>query len=213
MKRTLVLAVAASLLATGAATATAAPKAKAPKPVTMTYFFHGTQQVGEVGGQTDGFGTMDATAPTGASAKSYGVTNYVAGPNSECAGNSLYPVFVGNIDGVPTGNAQLELFIQGAGTGLVEARIFADVFEQACNEAYVPPLASATFAVPNGSATVKVDLKNLNKKGKSYSTLMVQLSQAELLAPPYVARVQYDAASAASKLTFTCIPKAGKKTC
>jgi hypothetical protein len=211
VKRTLVLALAGCLVATGAATATAAPKK--PKPVTMTYYFHGTQEVGEVQGQTEGFGTMDATKPTGSAAKSYGVTNYVAGPNSECAGNSLYPVFVGNIDGAPTGNAELELFIQGAGSGSIEARIFADVFEQACNEAYVPPLASATFAVPNGPATVKVNLKNLNKKGKNFSSLMVQLSQAELLAPPFVARVQYDAASVASKLTFTCVPKAGKKTC
>lgn len=215
MKRTIVLAAVASLLATGAVTATAAPKAKAPKPVTTTFFFHGTQPIGEAEGQAAEFYLpMDATAPTGTSAKSYGVTNYVAGPNTQCSGNALFPTWTGTIDGAPTGTASLEVFMQGAGTGNITASLFADVYDAgACNDAFVPPIATATFAVPNGAATVKVDFKNVNKKGRNFSNLIVMLAPGDALGAPFVARVNYDATSAASKLTFSCIPKAGKKTC
>jgi hypothetical protein len=215
VKRTLVLAVAASLLATGAATATAAPtKAKGPKPVSSTMFFHGSQPVGEVeGSAASAFLPMDTTAPTGSDAKSYGVTNFVAGPNTQCSGNAYFPTWTGAIDGAPTG-ATLEVHTQGAGGGTVTASLFADVFETlACNDAFVPPIGTATFTVPDGAGVVKVDFKNLNKKRKNYSNLVLMIAPSEALPVPFVARVNYDSTSAASKLVLSCLPKAGKKTC
>ena len=182
-----------------------------PKPVTLTHYFHGTQQLGEVGNETDGYGVMDATAPTGSSARSAGVTNYVGGPNTECAGNALFPVWVGNIDGAPTGDATVELFLQTAGSGSVEVRLFADVTEQACNEDYPTPLGSETFTVATGQTSAKVVIKKINPKGKPVHSLMVQVTP--VLGAPYIARVQYDATTAASKITFSCLPKPGKKAC
>jgi hypothetical protein len=181
-----------------------------PKPVAVTHYFHGTQDMGEVQNQTDGYGVMDATAPTGTSARSAGVTNYVGGPNTECAGNALFPVWVGNVNGTPTGDATVELFLQTAGSGSFEVRLFADVTEQLCNEEYPGTIASETVAFTTGQTSAKVVLKKINPKRKPVHSLMVQITP--VLGAPYIARVQYDATSAASKISFSCLPKTGK-TC
>lgn len=216
MKRILVLAVASGLLATGAVSASAAPKPKAPKPVPMTWFLHGTQPLGELENPditSPTYMSMDAKAPTGTSARSAGVTYYVGGPNTECAGNTLFPVWVGALDGAPTGEATVEFPVQVAGSGSIEIRLFADIFGQACNEAYEPPIGSVVVPVTSGMTSVKAVLKGINKKKRNISSLMLQVSPAETLAAPYVTRIQYDATSAMAKVAFTCQPKAGKKVC
>lgn len=217
MKRTIILAVSLSCLAASAVTATAAPKAKASKPVAMTWFFHGSEQFGELENanllEAPEYATMDAKAPTGTSARSAGVTNYTAGPNTNCAGNTLFPIWTGALDGAPTGDATVDLVLQVAGSGNIEVRLFADVFGQACNEAYEQPLGSATVAVASGQTSAKVVLKGINKKKRNITSLMVQVSPASSLTPPFITRIQYDAAAAMSKVSFTCLPKAGKKAC
>ena len=193
--------------------ALSAPAAQAkPKPVTVTQYLHGTQDIGEVQGQTDGYGVMNATAPTGTSARSYGITNYVGGPNTECAGNALFPVWIGAVDGTPTGDAKVDLFLQTVGSGSFEVRLFANVEEQLCNADYPGALASETVTFTNGQDKASVVLKNFNKKGKPVASLMMQITPV-LAAPPYIARVQYDATAANSRITFSCLPKPGKKTC
>ena len=183
-----------------------------PKPVLVTQYLHGTQDLGEVQGQTEGYGVMDAKAPTGTSARSYGLTNYVGGPNTECAGNSLFPVWVGAIDGTPTGDMKVDLFLQTAGSGSFEVRVFGNVEEQLCNEDYPGALASETVTFTSGQDKASVVLKNFNRKGRPVGSLMVQVTPV-LAAPPYIARVQYDATSVNSRITFSCLPKPGKKTC
>ncbi len=217
MKRTIVLAISLTCLAASAVTATAAPKAKAPKPVAMTWFLHGTQQFGELENpniaEAPTYATMDAKAPTGTSARSAGVTNYTAGPNTNCAGNTLFPVWAGALDGAPTGDATVDLVLQVAGTGDIEVRLFADIFGQACNEAYEQPLGSAIIPVTSGQTSAKVVLKGINKKKRNITSLMLQVSPAASLTPPFITRIQYDATTAMSKVAFTCLPKAGKKAC
>lgn len=216
MKRTLVVALSVALVTTGAVTASAAPKPKAVKPVPTTWFLHGTQQFGELENPdiTDPtYMTMDAKAPTGTSARSAGVTYYVAGPNTNCAGNTLFPVWVGTLAGAPTGDATVELPVQVAGSGSIEIRLFADVFGQACNDAYEPPIGSVVVPVSSGMTSVKAVLKGINKKKRVIGSLMLQVSPAETLAPPHVTRIQYDATSAQAKLAFTCQPKPGAKAC
>ena len=183
-----------------------------PKPVTVTHYLHGTQDLGELQSPlgTGEYATMNSTAPTGGSARSAGVTNYVGGPNTECAGNTLFPVWVGNVNGTPTGDATVELFLQTAGSGSFEVRLFADVNEQLCNESYPGALASETVAFTTGQTSAKVAFKKLNPKGKPIHSLMLQVTP--VLGAPYLARVQYDATTAASKFTFSCLPKSGK-TC
>jgi hypothetical protein len=187
-------------------------KPAAPKPVSITHYFHGTQDIGEVQSETDGYGVMNATPPTGTSARSSGITNYVGGPNTECAGNSLFPVWVGAVDGTPTGDATVDLFLQTAGSGSFEVRLFANVDAQACNEEYPGTIGSEVVNFTNGQASAKVVLKKINPKGKPVGSLMVQITPV-LNPPPYIARVQYDATAFNSRITFSCLPKAGKKTC
>src|SRR3954469_3388358 len=149
--------------------AVAAPGAQAkPKPVTMTQYFHGTQPLGELESPagTGGFASMDAKAPTGSDARSSGVTNYVGGPNDQCAGNSLFPVWVGTVDGTPTGNATVELFLQTGGSGAFEVRLFSNVNEQLCNEDYPGTIGSETVTFDTGQDKATVVLKNINPKHK-----------------------------------------------
>jgi hypothetical protein len=189
-------------------------KPAAPKPVAMTQFLHGTQQFGEAedpAGQGD-YAVMNSTAPTGTSARSAGMTNYVGGPNTECAGNSLFPVWIGTVDGTPTGDAKVDLFLQTAGSGSFEVRLFANVTEQLCNADYPGTIGSETVTFTSGQDKASVVLKNINPKHKPVGSLMLQVTPV-VGAPPYIARVQYDATSAASQITFSCLPKAGKKTC
>ena len=183
-----------------------------PKPVLVTQYLHGTQDIGEVQGQSEGYGEMNSTPPTGTSARSYGITNYVGGPNTECAGNSLFPVWVGAIDGTPTGDMKVDLFLQTAGSGSFEVRVFGNVEEQLCNEEYPGVLASETVSFTSGQDKASVVIKKFNRKGKSFGSLMIQITPV-LAAPPYIARVQYDSTAANSRITFSCLPKAGKKSC
>jgi hypothetical protein len=183
------------------------------KPVSVTHYFHGTQDVGEVQSETEGFGVMNTTPPTGTSARSFGLTNYVGGPNTECAGNSLFPVWIGAVNGTPTGNATVQLFLQTYGTGgSFEVRLFSNVEEQACNEEYPGDIGSETVTFASGQNKATVVLKNINRKHKPVASLMLQVTPV-LTVPPYVARVQYDSTTANSHITFNCVPKAGKKTC
>lgn len=212
MKRTSVLTLVAVGVAAGVLTATAAP-AK-PKPVTVTHYFHGTQQFGELQrplGQGE-FAVMNSTPPAGTSPKSSGLTNYVGGPNTECAGNSLFPVWIGKVDGTPTGDAKVELFLQTTGSGSFEVRLFNDVEEQLCNANYPGAMASETVTFTSGQDKATVVLKKINRKAKPMRSLMLQLTPV-VTAPPYFARVQYDATTANSRITFSCLPKAGKKSC
>jgi hypothetical protein len=209
--RTLSL-VAVAVVACAMNTSLAQAKPAAAKPVSVTHYFHGTQQFGEVESQTDGFGVMNSTPPTGTSARSSGLTNYVGGPNTQCAGNSLFPVWVGAVDGTPTGNATVELFLQTAGSGSFEVRLFANVDAQACNADYPGDIGAETVAFTSGQDKATVVIKNINRKGKPVSSLMLQVTPV-VGAPPYIARVQYDATTANSHITFSCLPKAGKKAC
>lgn len=210
MKRTAVLGIVLVSLIGGAMTASAAP-AKV-KPVKMTQFLHGTQDIGEVQARTDGYGVMDAKAPTGSTAKTWGVANYVGGPNTECAGNSLFPVWIGAVSGAPVGDAVVELFLDTKGSGSLEIRLYADVDAQACNADHPVPIGSQIVSVQSGTGKVAITLKNINKKAKPLSSMMLQVTPV-LSAPPYSSRVQYDSTTTPSRITFTCLPKAGKKTC
>ncbi|MDX6199111.1 MAG: hypothetical protein QOJ79_2262 [Actinomycetota bacterium] len=197
-----------------ALTAPLAQAKPAAKPVAITQYLHGTQQYGELqkpAGQGD-YAVMDGKAPAGTSARSSGVTNYVGGPNTECAGNTLFPVWVGAVDGTPTGNATVDLFLQTAGSGSFEVRLFSNVGEQLCNADYPGTIGSETVTFTSGQDKATVVLKNINPKHKPVGSLMLQITPV-LSAPPYVARVQYDATAANSRITFSCLPKAGKTSC
>lgn len=216
MKRTLALLTVAALSASLAGTSVAAVKKPAPpKPVTLTYYFHGTNTLGNqdqalVGGT--GLMKMDAIKPTGSGDKSFVFYAAATSPNSKCAGNSLFPNWVGAASGTATGVATVTFFAQGSGSANVQ--LFADTDGQACNDAYPTPLGEATVALPPsaGLVTVKIPIAKVGKTpGKLSSSFTVQIQAVQPV--PSVNRVLYDSTTSPSSVTITCIPKVGKKTC
>lgn len=163
---------------------------------------------------------MDAKAPTGTSTRHAGVTNYAAGPNGSCAGNYLFPVWLGDVQGAPTGDAKVTLFLTSTGNASLEVRLFADVEAQLCNADSPQPLGVGTAVMVPGESTLTVNIKGINKKNKMIKKLMVQVMPTymptigpPLTLPPFVARISYDSTTAKSAITSACLPRPGKKTC
>src|SRR5688572_7942877 len=98
MKKVIAIGLAVGLL--GAALAGPA-MAKKAKPVPTKLFLHGSTVIGENDSFSlvaEGYLPMDKNEPS-AEMKSRQITNYVGGPNSNCAGNNLFPVWTGAVSG------------------------------------------------------------------------------------------------------------------
>lgn len=216
MKRTLALLAAVSLSASLAGTSVAAVKKPAPpKPVKLTYYFHGTNTLGNQD-QALAVGTglmkMDAVKPTGSQDKSFVFYGAGTSPNAKCAGNSLFPNWVGAASGTATGVATVTFYAQGSGTAVVQ--LFSDTDAQACNDAYPTPMGEATIALPAspGLVTIQIPITKAGKTpGKMSSSFTVQLQAVQPV--PSLNRVIYDSTTSPSSVTITCLPKVGKKTC
>ncbi|HVE64195.1 MAG TPA: hypothetical protein VNB94_10375 [Mycobacteriales bacterium] len=211
MKRIVILGIAAGLCATGVS-AQAAPKApKAPKPIPMTYFMHGTQAFGEVESNiaTGTFMTLDQQAPTGSSAKSKQVANYVGGPNTNCAGNSLFPTFVGELAGDVTGDMTVTFTAWAGPATQLNLQVFQDVEAQSCNADFPKVAGALVVDVPAGQGKVTAVIKNVKLKSKR--TFMLHF--APLPTSAGQARVFYDSTTDNSSVAFSCLPRAPKKTC
>lgn len=211
MKRVLTAAVVATIAV--ATPSYAAPKA--PKPLTKTYFLHGTQPVGEVDQVPVGGAAllMDATKPAGAQAKSKQITNYIGGPNTECASNPLFPYWEGPVAGKVTGKVKITLFTLAAPGSSVRVRLFNSPGAQACNESYPAAIFDKTVTVPQGDGSVVIE-GEVKKSAKPIGgALQLELSPSGTLGDTSQVRAFYDSAAQSSSVTFTCIPNAGKKTC
>ena len=201
------------------------PKPK-PKPVETSLWFHGTQEIGEVsaaqyqvesitGGGT--YNTMDATEPTGGGS-SMGITTYAAGPNTNCAGNSLFPVWVGDFIGTIKGDIKVTFFTTSM-PAQVDVRVWPDILATTCNETYPPAARELRVDVPSGDGKVEAVLEG--EDFTSAAKLMVQISPATMAdpagterpIPPFVGRVFYDSPTKNSGISFACIPPKGSKTC
>ncbi|MGH9198429.1 MAG: hypothetical protein ACRD1T_22185 [Acidimicrobiia bacterium] len=181
-------------------------KKKPPEPVATTLFMEGTSNFGEE--DQIGNGTyLTLVAEEGSGEKSQGIPNYVGGPNTNCAGNSLFPVFVGTVSGQVVGDMKVTFNAISQG-GKVEVRIWPDINAQACNDAYIPPAASVVVDLPAGEGTVEATIPGVDFEASSL--MMIQLT-AVIGAPPYYARAFYGTAD--SKVEFSCIPPAGATSC
>jgi hypothetical protein len=199
--------------------------AKRRKPVATKLYLHGTTELGEIengqyiaGSLTGGsnYMTMNAKAPRGGSSKSFQIINYGAGPNTVCAGNNLFPVWVGKLKGTVTGPVKVS-FTTMSSPGEVDVRLFSDVLGTACNDDY--PGATREARVPlatNGKVTAKLNGKDFKVK----QVLMLQISPATTDVagtprplPPFVGRVFYDSKESGSQLSFKCIPAGKAKSC
>lgn len=223
MKRVLAVAVVATLAATTPALAAPKKKPAPPKPIKMTYFLHGSNQVGDAEQNflmAAGL-PMDAKKPTGTTVKKKYVTNYIGGPNTECAGNSLLAFWDGNLAGTLTGAYSITLFTTAAPQAQVRVRLFDTPSASACNSGatkeYPLPLLDKTVTVPPGDG--KVTISGLFTKPKEVKGIL----QIELSAPTEAAAglgdptsqviANYDATTALSSVSFSCLPRKGKKAC
>lgn len=225
MKKLLIVGLVAGLVASAfVSPAVAAKKKKAAKPVATTLFLHGTEKFGEMESFSlvaDGYLKMDTKAPSGTDSKSKGITNYGLGPNTRCAGNTLFPTYVGQLAGTVKGDVKVTLNSVASPGAAVEVRIWPDVAALACDSAtsteYIEPAGSVVVPLPVGQGEVEAVIKDVDFK--AIGSLMLQISPAttavagvERPLPPFFGRVLYDSEAAASSLSFTCTPASGK-TC
>ena len=195
MKR-FVLALTALALIAAPLAAPGAAKAKK-----TTFYLHGTLPVGEAELPTtwleDAWMTMDSTKPSGPP-KSMFITNYVGGPNTDCSGNGLLPVWRGQVAGTIKGTATLSLHTMATPGATVVASLYPDP-NGGCNETAMPPAATTEVAVAPGHAETVFKFDKVNFKAGS--SMIVQL---HVVGPsPAQVRILYDGAGFESNLQFT----------
>lgn len=196
---------------TDESTTTETPTLITPAPVDDTLYFHGAdERYVDENEWLDGLPPMDRTEPTGSEFESKQLLNYAVGPNSACAGNGLWPVWVGFVgEGTIVDDATVTFDVVGAIPGNVTVNVWADVSGTSCNDAYPEPDATATVALPVGAGTVEVTLPTAGLSPDFQ--LMVQLQPASdgpagLFHPTNQGRVLYDSADYLSSISFTCQP-------
>ena len=191
----------------GAMAAMPAQAKKKAKPVPVTLFAHGNAPVGEaeipdgVGGI---FMPMDTTEPGSGPPKSMGVTNLVATPNTNCAGNPFFAVWVGEVTGTIKGDMKFTFDVLSM-PGQVEVRVWPDITTLTCNENFVEPSGAVVVDLPPGGGKVEAVMKGVNFQAQG--KLMVQVSPVQPSATQ--ARVLYDSADFPTALEFTCTPASG----
>lgn len=225
VKRLIVIALVAGLIA-GAlvAPAGAAKKKKKAKAVATTLYMQGSETIGESESMSivaDGYLDLVPEEPEGSDTKSKGLLNYVRGPNDQCAGNSLWPVFVGRLSGTVKGDMTVVLNVAST-PGEIKVRVWPDVNSQMCTQEtlgsfdYPEPAAEAVVAVSPAETEIEIPLEKVNFKATS--VLMVQVSPVSMdtgtdagtFFPPLVGRVLYGSAGALSRIEFRCTPARGK---
>ena len=217
MKRALVLLALTGLIA-GSVAAPAQAKAKA-KPVKTTLYFHGTQPVGEA--QLDemwlnsNWMKMDSTEPAAGQPKSMFVTNYMRGPNTNCNGNGLLPLWRGDITGTVKGDVKVTLNTIATPAVELVASLYPDA-TGACRTEGNPvlpaseapdPVAQVTVTPAPGPGVTEIVFKKVNFKATA--NMIVQFHVPNLSTPGQV-RILYDSADYASNISFACVPASGK---
>lgn len=211
VKRLLVLGLTATLVAGALVMPAEAKRKKKPKPppapVATTLFMDGTSNFGEED-QTANGTYLKLQAAEGGGEKSMMIPNYVGGPNTTCAGNSLMPVFVGPLEGRVVGDLKVTFSAMSTPAAKVEVRVWPDVAAQVCNEAYIEPAGSVIVDLPAGEGVVEAVIEGLDFT--SAGVIMIQLT-AVLAPPPSYARAFYGTAD--SKIEFSCFPASGATSC
>lgn len=225
MRKSLVVAMILGLLVGSIAVADAKKKAK---PVATKLFLHGATVVGENDSFSlvnEAFLPMDTAEPTGSEPKSRLITNYLGGPNTQCSGNNLFPVWSGQLAGTIKGDVKLTFNAIGT-PGDVVVRIWPDIGpgSNLCDTSnpvspssdYVDPAGETVVTLPPGTGTVEAVMKNVNLK--AVGSVVIQLSPAVAVdvpdpggsvLNPFISRVLYDTPDFASMLEFSCIPASG----
>lgn len=184
-----------------------------PDPVDVEMFFHGDGERLVDDDAADplaaNYRTMDREAPTTSDFESRHLISYGIGPNTTCSGNYLFPVWTGFVgNGTIVGDATVTFdAIASGGTAVVE--IYSGISGQACNEAYVDPVATAEVTLPSGFGRVEavVDLDGFDPD----FDLMVQIRPGDgpvATDPAAQGRILYDGVNVPASISFTCQPDA-----
>ena len=207
MRKTMTIVLAFALVVGALAVAPVQAKKKA-KPVPVTLFAHGNAPVGEADtpdGVNGIYMSMDTEEPAAGPPKSMGVTNLVATPNTNCAGNPLFPNWVGEVTGTITGDMKFTFDVLSM-PGQVEVRVWPDITTLTCNENFIEPSGAVVVDVPPGGGKVEAVMKDVNFQAQG--RLLVQVSPVQPGATQ--TRVLYDSADFPTSLEFSCIPSSGK---
>ena len=202
MRKIICAALAIGLVA-GALAMPATAKKKKVKPVATTLFLDGTSNFGEED-QTGTGGFLKLSATEGTGEKSMGLFNLVASPNTNCAGNSLMPNFVGPVAGHIQGDLKLTFSAMATVATKTEIRVWPDLAAQACNDNYIAPAGSVVVDLPAGEGSVEATIEGLDFVAGA--GMMIQFTSV-LGAPPSYARIFYGTAD--SKVEFLCTPASG----
>ena len=198
----------ATLVSVGLLSPAGAAKKPRRAPVATTLYFHGSSPSGEVDsapGLIDltTFMMMDSTAPTDSQVRSKGY----AWSNAACAGNRLFPVWIGNMAGKIIGDIKVT-FTSISAPQSIDIRVWPDVFQQLCAGDYPEPAAVASVEVPAGEGILEVVIPT---DGIVVSAgLMVQFSPTSIVTDtPGLGRLLYDSIDADSRIEFLCLPQSG----
>lgn len=201
MRRALIIALAAGLVAGSlAGPAVAQKKKKKPKkPAAVELFLHGRGPVTEAYMHEtwldSNWMSMDNKKPTAAQPSSMFVTNYVGGPNTNCDGNGLLPVWKGDFAGKFKGNVTVKLHTIATPAASMNVALYADP-TGTCSSAATgseapPPVATEAVAVPSGPGVTEVTFK-----GVSFASIGSLALQLHMVGPsPAQVRVLFDGAS------------------
>ena len=151
--------------------------------------------------------TMDATEPTKADPSSMNVTNYVGGPNTDCDGNGLLPVWKGDFAAKFKGDAKVTLHTVATPAATMIASLYADptgtcAGNAATGPAEAPqPVGQVEVEVAPGPAATEIVFKKLNFKSLGSLALQLHIPNAS----PGQVRVLFDSATYPSNVQL--LPK------
>lgn len=178
MKKLILLLAGLAVLATSLVAPAVAAKSKA-----TTFYLHGKGPVQEAylnETLVDSIWmTMDTTEPTKPDPASMFITNYVGGPNTDCDGNRLLPVWMGDFAANFNGSAKVTLHTLATPGSAMVVSLYRDAtgtcsgnLPTGATEA-PKPVAQTEVEVAAGAAATEVVFKKL--KFKSMANVALQL--------------------------------------
>jgi hypothetical protein len=209
LKKALMVALSVALV-TGSMFAPAQGKKK-KKPVATSLFLHGQEQIGETELEdtwiNGNWMTMDETEGEGPQ-KSRFVTNYILGPNTQCSGNSLYPVWKGALSGTVVGDVTVTLHTVATPAAKLAIQLYPDGAggcDSAVSMDFVPPATETVVDVPPGPGVVEAVLPNTSFE--VVGSLVLQVYIADQGTSPAQVRLFYDSKDSASGVSLSLVPK------
>ncbi|MGH2807464.1 MAG: hypothetical protein ACRDKT_09320 [Actinomycetota bacterium] len=195
----------AVVLAVGLVFATVSAPAGAKKKDTIFYLHGKDTPVGEAHlpeTWIDGaWMTMDGKKPGAGAPSSMFVTNYLRGPNTDCDGNGLLPVWKGDYSGTFKGDVKIHLHTVATPAVQMTVSLYRDptgtcTATPPVGDSQAPkPVATDLVDVAPGHAETVVTFKKV--KFTAMSGLLLQLSIPTMTTPGQV-RILFDSADLAS---------------